>query len=620
MAVKLLLLAAAMTPLAMALTLKATEESMSIKTSETGDMQVGTASDGIYIALKSHWGKYVVAEKNGDLNANRDRVGEWERFEMITHKGGGKWTIISLKSIHGNYIVAEENGQCHANKDMIGNAMKFKMITHRDGSISLKSKKFGKYVVAEKNGHLNANRGEAKSWEKFTVMYLAKPPSQIVKPKESMRVALKTSHGQFWTAGKDGKMNAYGQSIGSSEEFTMYKHKDGRVSFKSAHGKYMVAEKDGKVFANRHWMRAWEKFEITPGFDCALSCTISLKSAHSKYVVAERDGRLNADRNAGSTWEKFELMNLDGIAAKKIADAKAAKLKAIADAKAAEAAKLKAIADAKAAELAKAAKAAAAEAARIAAEKAREAAAQAEKLAKAKELAEKIRKEQARQQAIADAKAAKLKAIADAQRAKERKICKQCEAFKNRDAKYLGNRRGVCHAGIFQPAGWFATAQDGQNVFTAACLGTPNPHGQQLCSSVGAELFSHFNAQGRKGMKVPFTTKTVPDSSQFCKSLYRLLQAHEEWLAGRSKKAMKDRSKSLPRPIKKLDHTTQGKAVDKKQIHALLQSTESEEAVDADLIEDVPEDSETIVRADDLEEVEEGSTDEQVEDVEATEE
>jgi len=600
MAVKLFLLAAAMAPLAMGLTLKATDQSMSIKINSTDDVQATTASDGIYIALKSHWGKYVVAEKNGDLNANRDRVGQWERFEMITHKGGK----MSLKSIHGMYVVAEENGQCHANKDVIGSSMKFKMITHKDGTLSMKSK-FGKYVVAEKNGHLNANRAVASTWEKFTVVYLAKPPVKIVKPEAALRVALKTTQGQFLSAGKDGKMNGNGKSSGSSEQFTMYTHPDGLVSFKSAHGKYLVAEKGGNVLANRDWMRSWEKFKVIKNGDCSLSCTVSLKTAHKKYLGADGSGKLSGDSGEGAT---FELMKLDAIAAKKIADAKAAALKKIADAKAAAEALAKKIADAKAAKAARKAARAAAKAARQAARAAKKAAKEAREAAKAKRLAKKIRKEQARLKAIADAKAAALKKIADAKAAKEAKICANCEAKKLAKAKYLGNRRGVCHAGIFQPAGWFASAQDGQNIFTAACLGKPSPHGQQLCSSVGAELFSHFAAQGRKGMKVPFTTKTVPDSTHFCKSLYRLLQAHEEWLAGRSKKAMLDRSKSLPLEVKQLDHTAQGKTVDKKQIHALLQTEESEDAVDSDLMEDVAEDSETVASADDLEVVEDGAT------------
>jgi hypothetical protein len=54
------------------------------------------------VALKTTHGKYVVAEKNGQMNANRRWLRAWEKFKMITHKDG----TISLKSAHGKYVAS----------------------------------------------------------------------------------------------------------------------------------------------------------------------------------------------------------------------------------------------------------------------------------------------------------------------------------------------------------------------------------------------------------------------------------------------------------------------------------------------------------------------------------
>lgn len=140
---------------------------------------------GDKISLKSHHGKYMVAEADGNLNANRDENKEWEKFEII-RSGNTKnnifvsyGDIISLKSYHNKFVVAESNGKANANRDKIGEWEKFTLI--RSGNtqdenffcigdiITLKSY-HNKYVVAETNGTVNANRDRIGEWEKWTVI------------------------------------------------------------------------------------------------------------------------------------------------------------------------------------------------------------------------------------------------------------------------------------------------------------------------------------------------------------------------------------------------------------------------------------------------------------------
>jgi len=118
------------------------------------------------ISLKSAHNRYMVAERNGTVRANRKRIGPWEKFKLILHKK--KKGYISLKSAHGRYLVAEKNGTVKANRRRIGPWEMWKLIKHKKGYISLKSA-HGRYLVAEKNGTIKANRKRIGAWEKFKV-------------------------------------------------------------------------------------------------------------------------------------------------------------------------------------------------------------------------------------------------------------------------------------------------------------------------------------------------------------------------------------------------------------------------------------------------------------------
>ena len=44
---------------------------------------------GIGLAFKSFHGKYLVAEPNGELKANRNVAAEWETFRVVHKNGSG---------------------------------------------------------------------------------------------------------------------------------------------------------------------------------------------------------------------------------------------------------------------------------------------------------------------------------------------------------------------------------------------------------------------------------------------------------------------------------------------------------------------------------------------------
>ena len=119
--------------------------------------------NGKIISLRSHHGKYVAAEASGHANANRARVGPWEKFRVELVSGNR----IALKSVaHNRYLVAESNGQANANRVHRGPWEIFRLMKVSDRRFALRSH-HGKYLVAESNGHLNANRVHRGPWELF---------------------------------------------------------------------------------------------------------------------------------------------------------------------------------------------------------------------------------------------------------------------------------------------------------------------------------------------------------------------------------------------------------------------------------------------------------------------
>ena len=64
------------------------------------------------VGLKTHHNKYVVAEKNGKANANRDWMRSWEIFS-VTFIGANK---VHFMGHHGKYLVAERDGTVNANR------------------------------------------------------------------------------------------------------------------------------------------------------------------------------------------------------------------------------------------------------------------------------------------------------------------------------------------------------------------------------------------------------------------------------------------------------------------------------------------------------------------------
>lgn len=132
------------------------------------------------ISFKTAHGKYLVAEGNGGgtVNADRQAIGPWEKFHLVSDGPIVDGAQISIQTGNGQFFSAQPQGGLDANRSAIGSWEKFTVINHSAKGgyvehghvISLKSA-HGKYVVAEDTGKANANREAIGPWEKFVVIF-----------------------------------------------------------------------------------------------------------------------------------------------------------------------------------------------------------------------------------------------------------------------------------------------------------------------------------------------------------------------------------------------------------------------------------------------------------------
>ena len=104
------------------------------------------------------------------LVANRGDAGPWEKFTPIPQGGN----VVALRSDFGKYIVAEPWGGASVVTSHVTDKEKFyvyKCVGEGLGAgkicIAFKSLAFNKFLVAEPNGTVNCNRDIAGAWEKW---------------------------------------------------------------------------------------------------------------------------------------------------------------------------------------------------------------------------------------------------------------------------------------------------------------------------------------------------------------------------------------------------------------------------------------------------------------------
>ena len=132
----------------------------------------GCAASGCKVLIKTYDEKYVRVAGSGfdEAYADGDDSSAYDAKWTITFKGADK---VQFKSGFGKYLVAETNGDANANRV---DADTFETFTAEDmgnGKYAFLSE-HGKYLVAESDGTLMANRNEASTQETFEIVIAGK--------------------------------------------------------------------------------------------------------------------------------------------------------------------------------------------------------------------------------------------------------------------------------------------------------------------------------------------------------------------------------------------------------------------------------------------------------------
>lgn len=201
------------------------------------------------IALRADNGKFVAAELDTPdvpLTATRDRIGGWERFEVLTTAGQPTTLVdgkaIALRAANGKYVcadVSQAGVPVLANRERIGPWETFRVRARSGGAWAFESSQ-GSFLCAElgtPDARLVANRSIAGPWERFEAVdpgsVIDPVPEPGPEPVPSERPVHPAHRADFLTmvlaSGK-----AEHQNIDAAER---YQHRDaaGRKAIRDAH-------------------------------------------------------------------------------------------------------------------------------------------------------------------------------------------------------------------------------------------------------------------------------------------------------------------------------------------------------------------------------------------------
>eukprot|EP01116_Phalansterium_solitarium_P014002 TRINITY_DN3148_c0_g1_i4.p1 TRINITY_DN3148_c0_g1~~TRINITY_DN3148_c0_g1_i4.p1 ORF type:complete len:418 (-),score=50.27 TRINITY_DN3148_c0_g1_i4:258-1511(-) len=260
------------------------------------------------LSLLGAHGKYVCAEPNGRAVCDRDALGSWETFELVS-LGSDQ---VALKSAHGAYLCAEPFGRVVCDRVHRREWETWTVCRLADDQVALRSW-HGRYLSAQPDGRLQANRRDLLAWETFRVPkdspLLAQQP-QHAEPctlraelSNSLKLSLQGAHGTYVCAEPNGRVVCNRDVLGSWETFELVSLGADQVALKSAHGAYLCAEPFGRVVCDRVHRREWETWTV-----CRLADDqVALRSWHGRYLSAQPDGRLQANRRDLLAWETFRV-------------------------------------------------------------------------------------------------------------------------------------------------------------------------------------------------------------------------------------------------------------------------------------------------------------------------
>lgn len=300
-----------------------------------------------YGALKSHHGKYVVADRfNGrTMKADAETPDDWEKFkvyQILDYRNNSN--LFSLQSFHSEFVACEPHGGLIADRSEVKGWEEFIWLNNEDETVSLLCAHTGKYLRATPSGFLHADADRIDDWEKFiwepvpdgvperdhcsphaphdcSETKCCKDPHRVCFQKNEHFADCREScvqgihhndpkeHQTAWSCkplfvpkpvlgGEANESAILGPPFGK------------KIALKSSHEKYIAAHPNGYMEADREEVKGWETFTVHHSRDNA-DHKFSLKSDHGKWVACEQHYTVKADRTAQHDWEEFIWVDND---------------------------------------------------------------------------------------------------------------------------------------------------------------------------------------------------------------------------------------------------------------------------------------------------------------------
>ncbi|KAL0480631.1 hypothetical protein AKO1_006899 [Acrasis kona] len=136
---------------------------------------------GFQVGIKAKSGRYICAEPNDNVTINRDKLGQWGTFTIVSAEGKKPGARVKC-----------------------GDVVQFK--SH-----------FGKWLCAEPSGTIIANRQEPSAWETFTIVD-GHNNDNYYGPIEGEIMAIRTNHGTY-VSDYEGSATATKNMIKEGEQF-----------------------------------------------------------------------------------------------------------------------------------------------------------------------------------------------------------------------------------------------------------------------------------------------------------------------------------------------------------------------------------------------------------------
>jgi hypothetical protein len=289
---------------------------------------VASSLVGRSVCFRTHQNKYLCAEKDGRLVADRDSPREWEHFSIHGVDAKDPRAVrVNIRSHHGKYLCSESD-KAIVNRDAAREWELWTIVDLGNGTVAFRDYR-GKYLCVEREHHIVVNRDKAAAWEALTPVIqgggievkVSAAPSYSPAPSSGFggggllahhvaaahhhkRFALRAHTHRYLCAEQDGRLVCDRSEAREWETFTVIPSSGGRVHIKSHHGKYLCSE-GGRAICNRSEAREWEEWHLVDvGYN-----QVALKDHRGKFMCVESNGNIVVNRDHAREWETFHVVN-----------------------------------------------------------------------------------------------------------------------------------------------------------------------------------------------------------------------------------------------------------------------------------------------------------------------